>query len=223
MTNDDLSEAVAALKAVLTALQAAVPARSGRTGATFRYACGDLLAQAPILIPAAALGAPTQACFDAAVASGASLIGLAAVRSAILALRLSGQAAVIVTGGCYCFALGAEANLLKIATYPSSNDVMAALAVYNLAMDAAQEWAADNGLPALYQALLSLGAAVSRDLTTRAAPLPRLTTYRFPRGSTSHALAYRLYGDAGRADELRAEGAVIHPAFMPPSGVALSE
>ena len=223
MTIDDIAEAVGALQTILTALQAAVPGQSGRTGAAFRYACGDLVAQAPALIPVAALGTPLQACFDAAVASGATLPGFVGVRTAVLSLSPVGQPAVFVAGGSYALALGSEAKILKGAIYPSSNDVMAALAVYNAAMDVAQEWAADNGLPALYQDLLGLAAAVSRDLTTRAAPLPRLTTYRFPRGTTSHALAYRLYGDAGRADELRAEGHVIHPAFMPSSGIALSE
>ena len=78
-------------------------------------------------------------------------------------------------------------------------------------------------MPARYHGLLALGAAVRRDLTTRATSLPRLTAYSFPRGTTSHALAYRLYGDASRCDELRAENGVIAPAFMPAAGTALSD
>jgi prophage DNA circulation protein len=35
-------------------------------------------------------------------------------------------------------------------------------------------------------------------------------------------LAYRLYADASRADEIRAENKVVHPAFCPPTGIALS-
>jgi prophage DNA circulation protein len=34
--------------------------------------------------------------------------------------------------------------------------------------------------------------------------------------------AYRLYSDAGRADEIRMENKVVHPAFMRPIGKALS-
>ena len=55
MTLDDRDEAVAVLRAALTALQAAVPTQTGRTGALFRYACGDLLAQAPTLIASGAV------------------------------------------------------------------------------------------------------------------------------------------------------------------------
>ena len=223
MTLDDVTEAVTALTTIMTALRAAVPGQAGTAGATFRYACGDLLAQAPTLIPAAALGTPLQACFDDAVAAGATLNGLVAVRQAVLALTLSGQPAIFVSGGCYCLALGAEATLLAGIIFASSNDAQTALAVYGGAMDAAQEWAADNGLPAMYQALITLGAAVSRDLATRAAQLPALTTYTFAIGTTSHALAYRLYGDATRCDQLRAENGVYAPAFMPATGTALSD
>ncbi len=223
MTLDDANEAAGVLQAALTALQAAVPSQTGRLGSAFRYACGDLLAQAPSLLQAAALGTPLQACFDDAVTAGVTLNGLVAVRNAVLALTLSGQPALYVAGGCYCLALGAEVKVLAGTTFTSSDDALAALAVISSAFDAAQEWTADNSLPALYQALLSAGAAAARDLTTRAAPLPRLTTYSFGRGTTSHVLAYRLYGDAGRADELRAENKVNNPAFMPASGTALSE
>jgi prophage DNA circulation protein len=35
-------------------------------------------------------------------------------------------------------------------------------------------------------------------------------------------MAYRLYADASRGDELRAENKVVHPAFSPAAGLALS-
>ena len=34
--------------------------------------------------------------------------------------------------------------------------------------------------------------------------------------------AYKLYADASRADELRDQNKVVHPAFMLPTGRALS-
>ena len=223
MTLDDTNEAVGVLQAALAALQAAVPGQAGRTGAAFRYACGDLLAQAPTLIPAAAIGTPLRACFDQAVAAGATLNGLVAVRNAVLAMALVGQPAIIVAGVCYCLAMGSAAAILSATPFVSSADAVASLAVFSAAVGVAQDWALDNHLSAQYQALLALGAAVARDLQARAAPLPRLTTYAFPRGASSIVLAYRLYGDANRADELRAENGVNNPAFMPASGSALSE
>ena len=223
MTLDDVNEAIGVLQASLASLQSAVPSKTGRTGAAFRYACGDLLAQAPTLIPAAALGTPLRSCFDQAVAAGATLNGLVGVRNAVLGLSLSGQPALIVAGICFCLALGSEATILASTTFASSGDALTSLAVFSTAIGVAQDWAIDNHLSAQYQALLALGAAISRDMQARAAPLPRLTTYSFPRGTSSIVLAYRLYGDAGRADELRAENGINHPAFMPASGTALSE
>ncbi len=204
MTLDDTNEAVGVLQTSLAALQAAVPGQSGRTGAAFRYACGDLLAQAPTLIPAAAIGTPLRACFDQAVAAGATLNGLVAVRSAVLALSLSGQPAIIVAGALLLLAMGSEAAILAASTFTSSVDALTALAVFQAAVGVRRTGRSTTTCPAQYQALIALGAAVARDLQARAAPLPRLTTYRFPRGTSSLVLAYRLYGDANRADELRA-------------------
>ena len=221
MTIDDLNEAVAVLEPIVTALQASVPGSVGRPGAAFRYACGDLLAAAPALIQTAALFTPLLECFESAVKTGASLAGMDALRLAVLAQSPVGQPGRYVTGVSYGYAMLASSRILAGTTFTSSGDVYAALASISTAFEIGQDWAADNHLPAVYQALIALGATVTRDLTTRAAPLPRLTTYSLPRGTTSHALAYRLYGDAGRADELLAENKVIHPAFMPASGTAL--
>ena len=93
-------------------------------------------------------------------------------------------------------ALNSEAAILAGITFTSSADALTSLAVFSAAVGAAQDWALDNHLSAQYQALLALGAAVARDMQARAAPLPRLTTYAFPRGTSSIVMAYRLYGDA---------------------------
>ena len=223
MTLDDLDEAVAILGTMITVLQASVPSAVGRPGSAFRYACGDLLASAADQIAGATVCTDLENCFTLAVAAGATLIGMDAVRSAALASTPTGQAGCVIAGVTCCYALAAEAQILAATAFTSSQDVLAALGAIQSAFDVGEAWAADNHLPDLYQALIALGATVNRDLVTRAAPLPRLVTYSFARGMTSHALAYRLYGDAGRCDELRAENQVIHPAFMPASGTALSE
>jgi prophage DNA circulation protein len=36
------------------------------------------------------------------------------------------------------------------------------------------------------------------------------------------SIAYKLYSDASRADEIRSENKVVHPAFCPMSGHGLS-
>ncbi|WP_424682912.1 DNA circularization protein [Frateuria sp. YIM B11624] len=65
----------------------------------------------------------------------------------------------------------------------------------------------------LYPQLVDLRAAVVRDIGARVAGLPNLIT--FTPGTTLPALvvAYRLYGDAGRAEEIVARNDLRYPGF----------
>jgi prophage DNA circulation protein len=74
----------------------------------------------------------------------------------------------------------------------------------------------------LYMALIRLNAATTHFLTETARPLPRMLAFRFAAPLSTLVAAHRLYDDAGRADELRQENKVVHPAFMKQEGVALS-
>jgi prophage DNA circulation protein len=65
-------------------------------------------------------------------------------------------------------------------------------------------------------------AITGYDLINRALQLPSLVAYSFPRSLPSLTMSWRLYADIAHADELVAQNKVIHPAFMPASGVALS-
>ena len=46
--------------------------------------------------------------------------------------------------------------------------------------------------------------------------------FAFARPLSTLVAAYRLYDDASRCDDLRAENRVVHPAFMRQDGYALS-
>ncbi len=82
--------------------------------------------------------------------------------------------------------------------------------------------AADAGQGALYLSLRVLRNAVVVDLSTRAAALASLRTVTTPTPTPSLVLAYALYGDATRADDLTARADVPHPGFLPTSFLALS-
>jgi prophage DNA circulation protein len=111
-----------------------------------------------------------------------------------------------------------------IAAYqPSSyNDAIAVLRSITLLLDGAIQSAGDAGSTASYLALRALRAAIINDLLNRAATLPRLQTFTFQAPLPSLALAYELYGDATRSDELIAQANPISPLFMPLSFQALS-
>ncbi len=222
MTLAELDETTAILGTLLTALSGTLAGATGTPAADLYYAIGDLRANADDIIRAGALGAPLGAAFDLAVAAGATIANLELVRLAMVAEAPVSLSAVALTNAGIQLALAAEVGVLAATTFTSRQDVDAALATLNGAFDQAEEYAADNHAPAVYQALIGAHAAAVRDLTTRARPLPNLVTYRFARVMTSHALAQRLYGDASRCDELRAENKIIAPAFCPPVGRALS-
>ena len=69
----------------------------------------------------------------------------------------------------------------------------------------------------LYQALVMLRAAVIRDITDRAVKAPRLRPVVLPSTMPALVAAYKIYGDAGRADEIMARNprAGRHPGFLP--------
>jgi prophage DNA circulation protein len=90
------------------------------------------------------------------------------------------------------------------------------------AFAAMQEIAADDMDQAGYMVLIQLHAALAYYLAQTARPLPRMLSYAFTDTLPTLVLAYRLYADAGRADELRAENKIVHPAFSLREGRALS-
>jgi prophage DNA circulation protein len=88
--------------------------------------------------------------------------------------------------------------------------------------ESAIEIAADDMDQATFQSLTALYGAVINHLVATARPLPQMLTYQFGQPMTALNIAYRLYADASRADEIRAENKIVHPAFCPTVGRALS-
>lgn len=75
-----------------------------------------------------------------------------------------------------------------------------------------------NGEPIaddLYLRLADLRAAVATDLRTRGAKLPELTSYTPTATLPALVVAYKVHGDATRADEIVARNNISHPGFTP--------
>lgn len=104
----------------------------------------------------------------------------------------------------------------------SYDDAAAVLDFVTSIMDAEIVSAADAGDDTSYLALRVLRAAVADDLITRGADLPRLITVRRGRALPSLTLAYQLYGDATRSDDLIARVNPPAPLWMPTTFQALS-
>ena len=82
--------------------------------------------------------------------------------------------------------------------------------------------AADAGQDATYLALRQLRTSVVNDLATRGSLLPHLMVVTTKAALSTLELAYRLYGDASRADEIAQRTDVQHPGFLPTAMTLLS-
>jgi hypothetical protein len=218
----ELNEAKTLLATMMQALAGTLTGVYGIDAANLKFAIDDLLSNSDTLIRTATLGSPLLDVFNLAYRAGASIMTLERVRLALVGSVPTTPFAVALQAIGIQMVLAQEVRVYSDTTFKSRSDVDRAIAQLNDGFDAAEELAADRGDSTSTRALIQAHAAIIRDLTTRARPLPNMITYKVGRVLTSHALAQRLYGDASRADQLVSENGTINPAYMPLTGSALS-
>lgn len=221
MRQSDLREAAALLKALLGSLGATAGGTS-LAAADLRQTLGALDADAGTAIAAGTFATALAVCFENARLAGASFVAIDAVRRAAQTLTPSSAAAATVAGAGIQLALACQCRIVADTEFTSRDQIDSWRAILDAAFEAALDAASADFDHAVVVALTSLRAAVIRDLTSRARPLPQIVSYQFARRRPAPWIANRLYGDGGRADELIAENTVVHPLFMPASGRALS-
>jgi prophage DNA circulation protein len=194
----------------------------GTVGADLDAAVGDLRANAQGLLRRAAINTPLFNCFDLARGTGMTFDAMERLRTALAALTTTDARATILQARGMVFCCIQEAAILADTTFPSRNEVERVQGLATAAFTVSQDAMADLGDADTYRALVGLRAAMVRDLTDRARPLPQLVSYSLANNPSSLVLAQRLYGDASRADELVQENEVVNPLFMPSNGRSLS-
>jgi hypothetical protein len=194
----------------------------GRAGSDLRRACGDMAANAEAYITYNQAAPKLAYCFDQARVTGATLDEFNRIREALVAEPAVSLIAVLMKQSCICFSLQQMSNVLASTTFVSRQDVDYVRSEINPAFDDAEEIAADEMALVVYRALVSLHAAVTFYLYETARPLPQMLNFEFSAIRPTLIQSYRLYADASRADELRDENKVVHPAFAPREGRALS-
>jgi prophage DNA circulation protein len=221
MFKADAFEAAPIMQRAMTNLLTLAPTR-GQPGADLRRACGDMIANAELWIQNDIAGLPLAECYDLAQKAGATINQLAYVRTAVEAEAPLSVGALMIKNSIIQMSLATEASVISRMTFVSRDDVDALKPLVNTAFEDAEEIAADDMDQMSYRALVALHAAVMFFLAQTARPLPRMLNYAFYNSMPTLVLAQRLYYDAGRADELRDENHVVHPAFTKPEGRALS-
>jgi prophage DNA circulation protein len=222
MKRSDVNEAAPILERMLALLVSFVPAK-GRPGVDARTAIGDLRANARALCGSDALGPPLDNCFEQARLAGVTWQQLETVRESVDAETpvTLGGALVQNCGVRLCLAVIAE--VVSDATFVSRQQVDALRLALRQPFKDAEEVAADEMDQMTFQTLIQTQGALTNHLVQTALPLPRMMKYEFYNVQPSLVLAYRLYADGSRCDEVRAENKIVHPAFCPLTGLALSQ
>jgi hypothetical protein len=221
MYKADVDEAVPICQRVLTYALTTVPTR-GRPGSDVRTAIGGFLANAATLLRNDIAGPPLVDIFDKLLAAGITLPQLAAVRAQTEVESPVTVGGLLVKNSLIYYDYATSGQVLAAMTFVSRDDVNFVRQQMNDAFAPMEEIAADDMDQMTFQALIRLQAAIMFFLVQTARPLPMMLNFQFGAPLPTLIIAYRLYADASRADELRNENKVVHPAFMRPIGRALS-
>lgn len=224
MLRNEAEEAGAIVNRMLGALLTTCARSTGTTGSDLRRVVGDLRADATSLLMDGGAGISERLfeCFNAAREAGATYPKMGHVRELLLLEEPVSLPATIVRQYGVLNCLMQEARIIASMKFVSRTDVEAIQATVLTSFDDAENMAADDMDSAVYRALVGLHAAVSFHLIATARPLPQIITFEFATTFPTLVMAQRLYADASRADELRAENKVVHPLFPPRIGRALS-
>jgi len=108
-------------------------------------------------------------------------------------------------------AIAEAARASSQAVYASADEALAVRETLCEAMDTVAARSSDR----VYVCIADLRAAVVLDLGTRAAQLPRLSSYRLAATMPALVVAHRIHGDAMREADIVARNRVRHPGAVP--------
>jgi hypothetical protein len=222
MKRSDATEAAQIVDRMLTQLVSFVPAK-GHIGVNARTAIGDTRANAYKYCIEDTLGLPLDDCFNQARQAGITLQQLEFTRQQIELEQPKMLGGFLVKNTGIWLTLATEAYIIAGMTFVSRQQVGQIRDALKQPFFDAEEIAADDMDQMTFQALIGLHGAITNHLVATALPLPRVLQYEFFTILPSLVMSYKLYDDASRCDELREENKIVHPAFCPLQGEALSE
>jgi len=222
MTQAEFAETDAIIGRVLDALLATLEGKYNRSTMEARNVIGFLYANIEGVLDKGTLGQSLVSCFLLCREVGATRVAMDGVRRAMLNEQPTTIPGTVIATSAIFLSLLEQTRILGETTFRSRDEVDAMLMLMNAAFDPAENFAATyTDDPRVYQALVSLHAALSADLTDRSRPLPRMVRYEFRERMPSLKLSMRIYSEARRAYELVKENRVVHPAFCLAAGRCL--
>lgn len=198
-------------------------ADKGRNGSNARQQISHTGTLAYTYLRANTIGPELNDCFSFARDAGATFVAIEQVRVLTAMETPKTLGGMLVQNSLLQFCLLTESQIIADMTFVSRTDIDLVQARIKDPFDEQIEQSADDMDQMIFQCLIRLYAATVVHLSTTQRPLPRMLGYQFAGPSNTLVLSYRLYGgDASRADQVRDENKIIHPAFAPATGQALS-
>lgn len=222
MNKTDAIEAEGIVQRLLANLSVAIGS-TDQIGIQAKVVIGWTLVNALSLLYYDQAGSPLDLCFDLVRQSGATLPQMEEVRILLDVETPVTLGATMIRDRSIHLALAQEGKIISAMTFQSRQEVDDLINQIQIPFNTAEEVAADTMDPMDYQAIISLRAAIVNYLVETGRPLPSMLTYQFATPLPSLIISQRLYGDARRYDQIRAENKVVHPAFCPAIGQALSQ
>jgi prophage DNA circulation protein len=161
-------------------------------------------------------------CFELARANGVNQPQLEWVRAQTELESPVTAGATMIKNSIMRLCLVTEGRVIADMTFTSRQDVENLMAIMNGIFADGEEVAADEMDQMSYRGLVELHAGIIAFLVQMARPLPLMLQFVFASPMPTLVMSNRLYYDASRADQLRDENKIVHPAFCPPQGQALS-
>jgi prophage DNA circulation protein len=194
----------------------------GRPGSDARQQISQTAANAYALLRGDTIGPELDECFDLARLAGATfpqILEIQTLTSQEVPRTLGGA---LIQNSLLQWCLTTESAIIADMTFISRQDVDLVKQQIQQPFSDAEEQAADDMDQMVFQALVRLHGAIVAHLVDTERPLPMMLSYQFAAPSNTLVIAYRLYDDAGRSDQVRDENKIIHPGFAPAVGRALS-
>jgi hypothetical protein len=220
--SDQVREAVAILNGGLDLLLASVRPPTNRSAYELRTAVGIVRATPEDWLYDGTIGTKLKAAFEEAVKAGAVFDGMDALRKYLSELFPVSNLAQLIVDVMLVMTVSSMADIMRKFVFRSRDDVQKMIDRMTAALEPVKEAAADRLPAATYNAVNRLGSMVMFHLSQTELTLPRIVSFTYTTPLPSLVIAYRIYGDASRSDEIVAENRVIHPAFMPLKVRALS-
>jgi prophage DNA circulation protein len=174
------------------------------------------------MLRADAIGPELDQCFDLARQAGATFVKILQVQVLTSLEQPTTLGGTLIQNSLIQWCLATEGAIVADMTFVSRQDVNNVMQQVQQVFPPAEEQAADAMDQMVFQTLVRLHGALIAHLVDTERPLPLMLNYQFAAPSNTLVLAYRLYSDASRADQVLQENKIVHPAFAPSTGQALS-